>query len=508
MDDDLMSPFELMRQLQALPHPRCLVLGDLMLDRYTWGNATRVSQEAPVVVLCAEKRESRLGGAANVANMVRGLEASVEMIGVVGDDDSGRELRAAAEAAGMPTEHVLLDHSRPTTVKERFVGLAGARHPNQMLRVDRESREPLSPEMEQRLLQRIQSAVAKCDIVLISDYGKGVCTPRVLEAALAEARRARVPVVVDPIRGGDFNRYRGCTLIKPNRIEAELATGESIATPHEALLVGENLCRQLESEWALITLDRDGMALAAANGEGRLLPTQARAVYDITGAGDMVFAMLAVAMAGGLSTEAAARLANTAGGLEVEQSGVAIITRGEIAAQLLAENGGQPSKLFTSAEAASRAELLRRRGQKIVFTNGCFDLLHVGHVTYLQEAAAMGNALLVGVNSDESVRRLKGPARPIIGERDRAAMLAALECVSGVVVFGEDTPHNLLNAIRPDVLVKGGTYTPQQVVGHEMVTAYGGCVRVTSMLDGISTTRILESMLHGRTLAGALRQAG
>lgn len=499
-----MSPHDLAHVLDGLGRPRILVLGDLVLDRYTWGNAERVSQEAPVIVLRADCREARPGGAANVANMLVGLEAEVSSAGVVGKDPAGDELRRLLVAAGVDCRAVLEDARRPTSVKERFVGRAGSRHPNQILRVDHESCEPLGESVEARLIEQVEVLVPWHDAILISDYGKGVCTPRLLRAAIDAANLVRVPVIVDPCRSCPLEHYRGVTVIKPNRAEAERATGLAIDKPAEALEAGRQLCQKLEARMALITLDRDGMVLVERNGCGEVFPpNQPRAVYDITGAGDMVLATIGLCLAAGVEPADAVQLANVAAGLEVERAGVAVVYRDEIRAELLSGRQAGACKIVTSGQAAKLLAGHRRQGEKIVFTNGCFDLLHVGHVNYLTEAASLGGVLVVAVNSDASVRRLKGPGRPVIGEPDRAAMLAALACVRYVIVFDDETPCRLLEAIRPDVLVKGGTYTPEEVVGHQIVESYGGTVCVTALVEGISTSNILASLARGESARAA-----
>lgn len=497
-----MSSTDLLTVLDRLGRPRVLVLGDLILDRYTYGDAERISQEAPIVVLRASRREERLGGAANVCNMLSGLEAKVVCAGIVGNDEAGVAMRGLLEDAGVESQLLLVDAARPTTVKERFVGRAQAKHPSQILRVDHEVTTPLSGELESRLIAGILAQLDSADVVLVADYSKGVCTPRVLQEVIAAARERSVPVLVDPIRDGGFERYHGATMIKPNRVEAERALGRKIRSADDALAAGERLCAQFAAEMAVVTLDSDGMALVHADGGGEVYPTRVRNVYDITGAGDMVLATLGLCLACGIAAADAVRLANVTGGLEVEQPGVVVLSRDEIRADLLASRASASHKVGTLDQAVQLANRARAQGKAVVFTNGCFDLLHVGHVTYLAEAASLGDLLIVGVNSDASVRKLKGPQRPVINERDRAAMLAALAAVAFVVVFDEDTPCDLLRAIRPDVLVKGGTYTPEQVVGHEIVTAYGGKVCVTSVVDGISTTRILE------TIHAPLKKAG
>lgn len=485
---DLVSVFA------QLGRPRVLVLGDLILDRYTWGNAERVSQEAPVILLRADKREARLGGAANVCNMLRGLEAEVTCAGVVGQDVDGRETRRMLRDLGVDDSLVLFDDQRPTTVKERFIGRAQGRHPHQILRVDSEIREPLSSVLSQEIGNRLLGRLDEFDVILISDYDKGVCTPRLLRLVIDAARAAGTPVIVDPIRGNDYSRYRGATTMTPNRLEAELATGIKIETGDDALRAGWKLCRELKLDLGIVTLDRDGMALVGPEGLGDIYPTKARAVYDITGAGDMVLAMIGVCLGSGIAPPDAIRLGNIAGGLEVEKVGCAAIPRNEIMQRLLAERAAGAGKVVDVGQLAALVESHRAAGERMVFTNGCFDLLHVGHVTYLQEAARMGDVLIVAINSDASVRKLKGPTRPVIGESDRAAMLAAMACVGYVIVFDDDTPCELLRRLRPDVLVKGGTYKPEEVVGHEIVEAYGGQVALCGVVEGISTTNIVQSL--------------
>lgn len=480
--------------LDRLPNAHVLVVGDLILDRYTWGNAERISQEAPVIVLRADRREARLGGAANVCSMLRGLDVRVTCAGVVGADRSGDELRQQLEEDEISSELVLTDPLRPTTVKERFVGRASARHPNQILRVDSEARDPLERSIEQELVRSIRASIAAYDAVLISDYGKGVCTSQLLRGTIDACRIAGVPVLIDPMRTQDYGVYRGATILKPNRIETELATDCEIREPVDALRVGACLCEQLDLAAAVITMDRDGMAWVPRRGEGCLYPTRARSVYDITGAGDVALAMLGICWAAGIDPEDAIQLSNVASGIEVERTGVSKVSRDDIRHELMSEDRPGTRKLLTRDQLADFGDHQRQRGRRVVFTNGCFDLLHIGHVTYLAEAAAMGDVLVVGVNSDASVRRLKGPTRPVISEKDRAAILAALQCVDGVVIFNDDTPLHLVEALRPDVLVKGGTYTTNQVVGRDIVEAYGGEVRVTGVVDGISTTQIVDSL--------------
>jgi D-beta-D-heptose 7-phosphate kinase/D-beta-D-heptose 1-phosphate adenosyltransferase len=489
-----MSHSDLLDAFDRLRPARVLVLGDLILDRYTWGNARRVSPEAPVIVLDSQHREHRLGGAANVCQMLRGLKAEVHCAGVVGSDVEAQTVRDMLREAEVHTSAVVSDPSRPTTLKERFVGKVASAHPHQILRVDSESCDPIDQQIEQQIHSTLMPAIEEFGAILISDYGKGVCTPRLLRGIFQAARDCNVPVIVDPIRGGDYARYRGATTMTPNRLETQLATSIEVRCHEDAVRAGVELCRQADLELAIVTLDRDGMTLVRPDGTGQNFPVRPRAVYDITGAGDMVLAMIGVAIASGLSPETAIQLANLAASLEIEKIGVAVVPSEEIRAELLTHQPRPAGKQFTLEEIAQLAESHRRRDQRVVLTNGCFDLLHVGHVSYLQEAARMGDILIVAINSDHGVTRLKGPNRPVIHQHDRAAMLAALECVDYVLVFEEDTPHRLLEAIRPDILVKGGTYTPEEVVGHEVVQSYGGQICLTGVVEGVSTTKIVASL--------------
>jgi D-beta-D-heptose 7-phosphate kinase/D-beta-D-heptose 1-phosphate adenosyltransferase len=487
--------YHLIDIVQQLGEPRILVLGDLILDRYIWGDAERVSQEAPVILLRQDKQEIRLGGAANVANMLRGLGARATLAGVVGADADGQALRAELQAVGVDCGPLITDAGRPTTVKERFIGRAQQRHQHQILRVDREVRDPLDPHATQQLLEALLPLIPEHQAILVSDYAKGVCTPEVLQRVIATAQAAGVSVIVDPYPGEDYRFYRGATAVTPNRLETKRATGREIKTAEDAFAAGRMLCAQLELACAFVTLDSDGIALVMADGQAELLPTRKREVYDITGAGDMVLAMIGVGMAAGAKPRDIGRLANVAGGLEVEQVGVVTISRDEILGDLLSGSHQHGEKVCSRENLVRQVAARRRLGQKIVFTNGCFDLLHVGHVASLQQAAREGDCLIVAINSDASVRQLnKGPDRPIFSQADRAAMLAALEAVDYVTVFDEATPHALLDLLKPDLLVKGGTYSHDEIVGWELVEAYGGRVQPLGAVPGISTTRILQML--------------
>jgi D-beta-D-heptose 7-phosphate kinase/D-beta-D-heptose 1-phosphate adenosyltransferase len=482
-----------------LGQPRVLVIGDLMLDRYVWGDAERISQEAPVILLHADRREERLGGASSVATLLRALGARVALAGVIGDDADGGRIRRLLLELGIDDEAVLDDPARPSTVKERYIGRAQHRHPQQMIRVDYEVRAPLGVECEQRLRQAIARQLERADVVLISDYDKGVCTPGLLAATIAAAKAHGVRTLADPIRGSDYRKYHGCSAITPNRLEAGLATGRVLSTTALAVQSARELRERLDLEAAVVTLDKEGMALAHADGREGVFPTRPRQVYDITGAGDMVLAVLGMALAAGADYDPAIRLANVAGGLEVERIGVATVTRDEIIHDLLREHapaeGGPATRKLLGRTALTR-ELRARRalGQRVAFTNGCFDLLHAGHVQYLQEARAQADVLVVGLNSDASVRALKGPARPVHDAATRGLVLAALEAVDYLTVFDEPTPLELIRVVRPEVLVKGADYRREDVVGADFVESYGGRVHLAPLREGFSTTRLLQRL--------------
>ena len=422
------------------------------------------------------------------------------LAGVVGQDADGDRVRRLLLDQGIDADAVLVDEARPTTVKERYMGRAQHRHPQQMIRVDYETREPLSAAMEAELARAIAGQIQRADIVLISDYDKGVCTPALLAAAIEQAQARGLRTVADPIRGEDYRKYHGCSAITPNRLEAGLATGSVLHNTVKALAGAAELRERLDLEAAIVTLDKEGMALVHRDGRSEAFPTQPRQVYDITGAGDMVMAVLGMALAAGADYGRAIRLANVAGGLEVEKIGVVTVTRDEILCDLLRLSRNGPE----SNEAVRKVHVLnsllheldhrRRLGQRIAFTNGCFDVLHAGHVQYLQEARAQADILVVGLNNDASVRALKGDGRPCNPVDARALVLAALEAVDYLTIFDEPTPLSLIEAIQPNVLVKGADYRREQVVGADFVESYGGRVHLAPVRQGYSTTKILKRL--------------
>ena len=540
--------------------PAILVVGDLMLDQYTWGDASRVSPEAPVLILRAELGEARLGGAASVAGLLAGFGAPPTVAGVVGDDPPARILRRLLEESGIPrgpgaaSELIFTDLSRPTTLKERFLGRADRRHPHQVLRVDRESCAPIDRALEHRLASAIAAELPRLNAVLISDYKKGTCTPALLEAVICGAQARGVPVLIDPARGVDYAKYRGATLIKPNRHEAAKMANRPIATHKDAVRVGRELCRRYDIQWAVVTLDREGLVLVSRSGEWRHIAAEPREVYDVTGAGDTVLAVLGIALSRNRDIVEACELANRAAGLQVERLGVAPLRWDDVESDFTpiddfrnepagtpearvhrhrlkawhapfhdsrgshAPNGsnfrgaGGPSgivpisnaprglRLPGSSKIISLPALLpilesfRRSGRTIVFTNGCFDILHAGHAYCLEQAAVRGDYLVVGINSDASVARLKGPGRPIVNEFDRMALVAALSVVDYVVAFDDDTPGEIIRAICPDVLVKGDDYKLHEIAGRKFVERHGGCACLVPRSVRLSSTEILNRL--------------
>jgi D-beta-D-heptose 7-phosphate kinase/D-beta-D-heptose 1-phosphate adenosyltransferase len=489
---------ELAAYLAQWRRPRILVIGDIMLDRYTWGEVDRISPEAPVPVVRAISEEVRLGGAASVAGLLRALKAQVELVGVTGDDASARTVQRLLAEQAIPSDQLLLDAGRPTTEKWRLLGRSERKQPHHIARVDHEEVRDINNVQEELLRDRVFRLLPECQAVLVSDYAKGLITPGLLRPIIDRANRHDIPVLVDPGRGKDLRLYRHADCLLPNRDEAAWLSGREIACPRAALQVARAFCAEYSLGAVLLKLDRDGMVLADQRHLlERALPALPCQVQDVTGAGDMVLAALGLSLASGLTLLQGAQLANVAASLEVQQLGVAPVSRSSILAALTLTTS--PAKVHSLEELVALADGYRQTGKRIVLTNGCFDLLHVGHVTYLQEAARLGDVLIVAINSDESVRQLKGPTRPIIRQDNRAAMLAALECVTHVLVFDEPTPHRLLEAIRPDVLVKGGTYARAEVVGHEVVDAYGGDVQVLCLVEGVSTSSIVSAIQSDRT---------
>jgi D-beta-D-heptose 7-phosphate kinase/D-beta-D-heptose 1-phosphate adenosyltransferase len=466
------------------PGSSVLVAGDVMLDRYWFGPAERISPEAPVPIVNVREVEERPGGAANVAVNLASLGVATRLVGITGDDDGGGRLRELLDGHGIDSR--LVGHEQVSTVtKLRVLG-----RNQQLIRLDIESDAGAVPVGAIR--DAFEESLDGADCVVLSDYGKGALRP--VGALIERCRAAGVPVLVDP-KGSDFERYRGATIVTPNLAEFEAVVGRCM---DDDTLVGRGheLRERLDLDWLLVTRSSRGMMLLGPEGISCDLPAEAREVFDVTGAGDTVIAVVAAGLAAGLSMEPAAALANLAAGLVVRKLGVASVTPSEL--RLALHQHGKGGRSVPDEDGLVEAvRQAQGRGERVVMTNGCFDILHAGHVAYLEEAKALGDRLVVAVNDDESVTRLKGAGRPINGLADRMAVLSGLAAVDWVVPFSEDTPERLICTVLPDVLVKGGDYRPDDIAGGACVLRNGGEVRVLSFREGRSTSEIIERARTG-----------
>lgn len=469
-----------------------IVVGDLMLDRYVFGEASRISPEAPVMILEAKETEDRAGGGAAVALFLSKLGSQAKLAGVIGCDEPGEALHNLLSAAGVDCCSVVSISNRQTTMKERFLGSQEQRRPHQMLRVDHETRTHVSESVADEILQKVDTICRSADVILVTDYAKGVCTDYLVQRLIEMGIRHRIPVLVDPGRGVPLSRYCGAWLLKPNRTEASEMIGQSITSVEQAMAAATRIMEQSDIEHLVITLDGDGSVFTTRDAPPRHLATNARQVADITGAGDMFLAALGLAVGNRMKLDKAIMVANSAAGIEVERTGSVAISLNELHRTLVRHEPDDLGKVISREALAAIKADCRRNSQKIVFTNGCFDLLHTGHIDCLSEARRLGDVLVVGINSDRSVARLKGSNRPVVPLRDRIRMLTALTCVSFVVVFEEDTPCALLRLLQPDVLAKGGTYGPDEVIGREIVEQYGGRIAMLSVTEGISTSKLIS----------------
>ncbi len=479
----------LVEHIEALNGVRVACVGDVMLDRFVYGQAERLSPEAPVPVLRAGRDVRMLGGAGNVARNLVSLGARATLLSVIGDDEVGRRLTAMVGAEDGIEPHLLVERGRPSTEKTRFV--AGG---HQLLRVDSETVQPAAPRSQESLAALVQDALAQCDALVLSDYAKGVLEPDLVRTVIAAAQAAGRPVVVDP-KGPDAARYAGAAAITPNRAELALAAAEAMETV-EAMT---DACRRLIAAHGfgavLVTRGRDGMTLVLADGRVVHLEARAREVFDVSGAGDTVVAAIAAALGRGIDLPAAAELANEAAGVAVGKAGTAAVSAAELMRAVRAGSlSASEAKIVPLAGALEAAAGWRGQGMNIAFTNGCFDLLHPGHLSLLRQARATADRLVVGLNSDSSVRALKGADRPIQDEAARARVLASLEAVDLVVMFSDETPCRLIEALRPDCLIKGPDYTVEQVVGADIVRGYGGSVLIAEAEPGHSTTGTIRRM--------------
>ncbi len=463
--------------------PNILVVGDLMIDHYLWGSCERISPEAPVQVVDISKETTVLGGAGNVINNLNALGANVSVASVIGDDENGVELIDMLKSIDVDTKNITIQSGRKTSKKSRVIAVS-----QQVLRYDKESKNDIEDSSVFNILDSLKESIKDYDVVILSDYGKGVLTDELSLGIINLANQNSVKVLVDP-KGSDFSKYKGAYLLTPNKKEAILATGIDIKDDislKEALLKLKNEC---DLGISLITLSEDGIAVH--DGEMKKFPTVAKEVFDVTGAGDTVIASIAFALSADKSIEDVAKFSNLAAGVVVGKIGSATVTLDEIfdyEASLHKTTSDAHIKSFDEIEAIVKR--YKVSGKKVVFTNGCFDILHVGHVKYLQEAKSFGDILIVGLNSDSSVSRLKGPTRPVNIAEDRAYLLAALEAVDFVVPFEDDTPYELIKMLKPDTLVKGGDYEGKEVVG----TEFSSELKLVGFVDGKSTTRTIEKI--------------
>jgi len=461
--------------------PSILVIGDLMIDHYLWGDCNRISPEAPVQVVDIAKETTVLGGAGNVINNLNTLGAKVSVSSVIGGDDNGIELLAMLKDIDVDTKNIIVQNGRKTSKKSRVIAVS-----QQILRYDNESKEDITDLSIKNLLESLSKDIHLYDVVILSDYGKGVLTDSFSQAIIKLANLKNVKVLVDP-KGSDFSKYKGAYLLTPNKKEAVLASGISIDDDKSLEKVLLKLKQECDLDISLVTLSEDGIAIF--DKELKKFPTVAKEVFDVTGAGDTVIASIAFAISITKSIEEMASFANLAAGVVVGKIGSATVSIDEIEeyeASLHKSTSDAHIKSFEDIKLV--VDRYKKSGKKVVFTNGCFDILHVGHVKYLQIAKSFGDILIVGLNSDESVSRLKGPTRPINIADDRAYLLAALEAVDFVVPFSEDTPYNLIKMLSPDTLVKGGDYKGKEVVG----TEFSGELKLVDFVDGKSTTRTIE----------------
>ncbi|MDE8349183.1 MAG: D-glycero-beta-D-manno-heptose-7-phosphate kinase [Acidocella sp.] len=477
---------ELSNYVKQLSRASVLVVGDVMLDRYVYGDVTRISPEAPVPILTVSREVAMPGGAGNVVRNITALDGAAAFVSVVGDDQAGSDLTGLIGGQQGVEPWLLVQGGRTTTLKTRYIALG-----QHLIRADREETVELPAKLSERLVRIATDAMAATSVTVLSDYRKGVLSSEIVQRLIAAAKAMNRQVIVDP-KGADYSRYHGADIVTPNRRELAEASGMPVATEADIVAAAHELLQRYQFGAVLVTRAEDGMTLVTP-GAVRHYPGEAKDVFDVSGAGDTVVATLATALAVQVPLFEAARLANIAGGIVVGKVGTAIARPNELLAAITPVTGAL-RKIVTASAAAEAAERWHMRGYKVGFTNGCFDLLHPGHVHLLEQCRAMCDRLIVGMNSDASVKRLKGPARPVQPEAARAAVLASLASVDLVCMFEDDTPLNTLSLIKPDILIKGADYTRETVVGAAEVESWGGSVALAQLLPGHSTTATLARL--------------
>jgi len=485
-----MNAIDIIKKFSGL---NVLVLGDLMLDCYVTGEVERISPEAPVPVLKVREEFQSPGGAANVALNLKALGAKTALIGVTGKDTQGEKLREEIELSGMSSSAVIRDSGVKTTVKTRLMASN-----QQIARVDYEAQAPISSKAESALIGKIDKAVAgnKPDAIIISDYAKGALTNKVLSHVIKLARKFSILTVVDP-KGEDFTKYRGADVITPNRSETEAVSGIIITDERSLRMAASAIMKLSGARCALITRGRNGITYCAKGKRAATVKSIAKDVYDVTGAGDTVVSAFTLAYAASGALGESVRIANAAAGVTVGCLGASQVEAGDLIEHFV-NPGGTESKIQSPETLAKKLAAHRSRGDKVVFTNGCFDLFHTGHLKLLTEAGSLGDVLVVAINSDSSVKKLKGRGRPFVSETERAKLLTALDCVSYLTVFGEETPLDLIKKLRPDILVKGSDYEAGNVVGGKFVESLGGSVEIIPLVKGISTTSLAGKIKKGQ----------
>jgi len=488
-----MTNRELLKTVTNLGSPKVLLVGDFMLDIYIYGDALRISPEAPVPVLKVIKKDYAGGGASSVAADISALGGECLCLGVIGNDNNARELISILNGIGADTTSLIQTDDRPTITKTRLVGMAQHRHRQQLLRVDEEVSDFYGADVYESLIAEFEKKVSSADIVCLQDYKKGLLESEFVKCIITIAKSAGKKILVDPPRDNDYSKFKGASVITPNRQETSIATGIEINSIDDAHRAADILAERLELEAVVITLDRDGAFLRTAE-LAEHIPTKPRTVYDVTGAGDMVLAMLAAALSTDCDYRTAVILSNLAGGIEVEKFGVATVSIDEIVNEIISDSVSGTGKIYPLDELVQHIRFHRQMGRKIVFTNGCFDILHPGHIEYLNFCKQHGDIVVVGLNSDASVKQIKGPGRPVNNQHDRASVLAGLESVDYITIFDEPTPLELIKAVRPDVLIKGQDWEKKGIVGADFVESYGGKIIFAPLVKGKSTTATIEKM--------------
>ncbi|MDD5458253.1 MAG: bifunctional heptose 7-phosphate kinase/heptose 1-phosphate adenyltransferase [Phycisphaerae bacterium] len=484
---------KLLKIVTNLGSPGILVVGDFMLDTYIYGDALRISPEAPVPILKIKDTKNSLGGAASVAKDLCVLGAKVFCIGVIGKDQNGLILKEQLADAGAETNGLLEVRDHPTINKQRLIGLAQHRHQQQLFRMDLECTDPLPENQKNQIIKNFEDLLDSVEVVCLQDYNKGLLDEKTCQAMIKAANKRGKKILIDPSPTSNYKKYSGASLITPNRQETSIAVGFEIEDTKKAAQAAAKLKKDLSLDAVVITLDKEGAYLLTNSFNGHI-PTRPRTVYDVTGAGDMVLATLAITLAVKCDYRDAVELSNIAGGIEVEKFGVATVSIQEIVNEIVSLNRSKGGKIKDMEILTHDLEFHRHNGDKIVFTNGCFDVLHRGHIEYLKFCKSQGDIVVLGLNSDNSVRQIKGPTRPINNQFDRASVLAALESIDYIVIFDDPDPLSTVEKVKPDILVKGKDWAEKGVIGREFVESHGGKVVLTDLVEGKSSTATIEKM--------------